>query len=117
MLFNKHTKHKGLGELFSNDNLARYLDSLEGTEAHNDRHVWQWVKIRSIEKDSLFMSGVIANLPRGRIGRYIYTVKNTMIERYDPAIVPHKNIVTDTLRKIGTFDFDVQKKGIVNKIE
>ena len=116
MLF-KHSKHKGLGELFSNDNLAKYLDSLQWTEGRNDRHVWQWVKIRSIEKDSLFMSGVIANLPRGKIGNYIYTVKNTMIERYDPSIVPRKTVKADIMRKIGTYDFEVRKKGIVTQID
>jgi len=116
MLFNKKSS-KGLAQIFSNDELAKYLDSLEWTDARNDRHVWQWVKLRSIVKDSLIMSGIITTLPRGKLGKYIYSVVNSRIERYNPSIIPEKTVKTDTVRKIGTFDFDSQKKGIVTKID
>lgn len=112
-----HKCETDFNKLFSNKKLAEYLDTLHWTKAHNDRNIWEWVKLRQIKEDNAFMHKLLTDLGRIKLGKYIYDFKNSRAERYNPKVIPTKPVKKDKVVNLGPYDFDLEKKGVVTKIE
>ncbi len=114
MLFNKVKEVKPL----SNKWLEQQLNNLTWHKASNDKHEWEFVKLRQVQEDNIVLAMILAQLPRKKIGPFVYTQKNGLLERYNPKVIPTKReIIKNIVSKIGSYDFDLEKRGVIDHID
>ncbi len=89
MLF--RSKNKGtlrMQELFSNQSFQLSLEDLKWQHAESENHAWEFIKIKSIEKESLFFAIILRSLTTNlKFGEYVYVKRGIdLLERTSPLI-------------------------------
>lgn len=78
-----------LSELLSNLAFRNTLESLNWQHGESKKHAWEFVKLKELENESIFLAIIIRSLTKTlRFGDYTYTRRGfDLLERTSPKII------------------------------
>ena len=120
-MFKKNKGKLRLTDLFSNEIFQLTLEELKWEHAESENRAWEFLKIKSIEDESVFLAILLRSLTNPlKFGSYIYCrIGADRLERTSPLIQKKRKInpLFHVERALNRKPKDPELKGIVKIID